>query len=525
MTLKHLLGIHGSLDWRDQAPQTPVFDLYCDSRKVQPDSVYVAVCGHKLDGHRFVAEAIQRGAMALVVEDPSRIPSSFRGAVLVVLDTRWALQLLSERFFQSPGEQMTAIAVTGTNGKTSSAFLLEFFLNQSHQDCGFIGTIDSHFKEKVWPTELTTPDPITLQKRLKDFLDFGARSFVIEVSSHALSQNRIHQGFDVCLFTNLSRDHLDYHKNMEDYFLSKARLFSDRMIKKGRDTFAVINGDDPCGLRLKGFCHLRKVVLFGQNRDNDFVFKTRGRGLEGTEIHLSLPSGKRLDFFSPLIGEHNAYNVVGSLACLHVLGFNLHGLIQKLSFFQGIPGRLQMCKSPEGIYSFVDYAHTPEALNQVLGFLGSYKNPDQKLITVFGCGGDRDPGKRPLMGQVVQRHSDHLVVTSDNPRTEDPDRIIEDILRGLSGKFSPEDLSPEKPSPGLACSIGTSGEVLKNSEGISVEPDRGRAIEKAVKMANPGDIILVAGKGHEDYQILGDRKIKFRDDEKIMEAFGLGQTF
>ncbi len=479
------------LDWRNQNPLSPVSGLYCDSRKVKPGSVYIAVSGYHLDGHQFVTEAISRKASALVVENLSTVPPSFKGAVLVVSNTRWALRALSEHFFQNPGEQMTAIAITGTNGKTSSACLLEFFMNQSNQNCGLIGTINSHFGEKIWTTKLTTPDPITLQKRLKDFLTLGAKSFIIEVSSHALSQNRINQGFEVCLFTNLSRDHLDYHKNMENYFLSKARLFSDEMIKKNKKAFAIINGDDPYGLKLKSLCHPRQVFLFGQNKDNNFIFKVRNLSLDGTEIHLSLPSGEKLTFSSPLIGEHNAYNITGSLACAYVLGLNLNELTQKLSLFKGVPGRLQLYKSPGGIYSFIDYAHTPGALNQVLSFLNKYKNPDQKLITVFGCGGDRDTGKRPLMGQVAQKYSHHLIITSDNPRTENPDCIIKDILKGINLKhFS-----------------------------VEIEQDRSLAIKKAVEKANPGDIILVAGKGHENYQLLGDKKVNFRDDEKIIKAF------
>ena len=479
------------LNWRDQDPRVLVSDLHHDSRKTKPGSVYTAISGYHLDGHQFITEAINRGAVALVVENLSKVPPSFKGAVLVVPDTRQALSILAERFFQKPGEQMTAIAITGTNGKTSSACLLEFFLNQSHMNCGVIGTIDSHFKEKIWSTKLTTPDPVTLQRRLKDFLRLGARSFIIEVSSHALSQNRIVQGFEVCLFTNLSRDHLDYHKNMENYFLNKAKLFSDKMTKKNKKSFAIINGDDPYGLRLKKLCHLRKVFLFGQNEKNDFIFKIREMNLESTEIHLSLPSGKKLIFISPLIGEHNAYNIVGSLACGCVLGLNLDKLIQKLPLFKGVSGRLQLHKSQEGIYSFIDYAHTPEALNQVLGFLSQHKNSDQKLITVFGCGGNRDTGKRHLMGQVAQKYSDHLIITSDNPRTESPDCIINDILKGIDS---------EKKS-------------------LEIESDRSLAIKKAVKKANSGDIILIAGKGHEDYQILNDGKITFRDDEKIIEAF------
>ena len=491
MTFKHLLSFHGHLDWREQNPETPVCGLYFDSREVTPDSIYVAIRGHHLDGHQFLDEAIKRGAGAVVVEDASEVPASFKGAVLLVSDTKLGLQILSQRFFENPGGRMTGIAVTGTNGKTSCAYLLEFFLNQVGRSCGLIGTVDSHFGKQVWKTKLTTPDPITLQQRLRDFFDLGAKSFVIEASSHALCQNRVRQGFDICLFTNLSRDHLDYHKNMEDYFSSKAQLFSDEMVKENKETFAVINGDDPYGLRLKSLCNIRKPFLFGRGEQNDFTFHLKSQSLDGSEITLKLPSGRRVEFFCPLIGEHNASNVVGSLACLHLLGFQVHELALKLSQFEGILGRLQLCKSSKGIYVFIDYAHTPAALCQVLDFLSSQLPSGKKLITVFGCGGDRDQGKRPLMGQTAEKYSDHLVITSDNPRTENPDSIIKDILKGLGQKDLP----------------------------VCVERDRSLAIEKAVNLATPGDLILVAGKGHEDYQVLGDKRTEFRDDQKVMEAF------
>ena len=414
MTLKELFNIQSdflvSLHWGDLSPFSEVSGLSHDSRIIKPNSVYIALCGYEKDGHSFIETALKKGAKALVVQNPSSVPSSFKGAVLTVTDTRWVLESMARKYFQNPGEQMTALAVTGTNGKTSSAYLLEFLLNESRKDCGLIGTIDCHFKEKIWPTKLTTPEPVTLQKRLKDFLTRGARSFVLEVSSHALSQNRINQGFDICLFTNLSRDHLDYHKNMEEYFLTKAKLFSDKMIKKDKKTFAIINGDDPYGLRLKKLCHSRKVFLFGQKESHDFSFRIKNQSLNGTEIHLSLPGGKELEFFSPLLGEHNAYNVIASLACLYVLDVNLQDLVKKLPQFKGVPGRLESYKSPKGVYAFIDYAHSPDALEKVLIFLKFYKKQNQRLITVFGCGGERDKGKRPLMGQVAKKHSDHLVI-------------------------------------------------------------------------------------------------------------------
>jgi UDP-N-acetylmuramoyl-L-alanyl-D-glutamate--2,6-diaminopimelate ligase len=490
MNFKKLLNIHGLIDWRHLNPDAMATGIFFDSRKVISNSIYIAICGTTNDGHDYLDKAIENGAQALVVENKAKVPAYYSGAVIEVLDTRLSLQVLSKRFYDSPGDQLTSIAVTGTNGKTSSTFIIEYLLHLVSRKCGVIGTIDHHLGSKKWTTDLTTPDPVTLQKRLSEFVDLNADSFVIEVSSHALKQMRIDQSFDICIFTNLSRDHLDYHSDMEDYFLSKAKLFEAGMLKKKGDNFAIINGDDPYGVRLSQMTHGRQVFLFGKNDSNDFVFKIIDQSLEGMNIELKGPNQLQLNFKIPLIGEHNVYNTLGSLISLYVLGYDLKDLSDQLKNFKGIPGRVQSLKSKKDVYAFVDYAHTPEALEKVIVSLKHELKKDKKIITVFGCGGDRDKGKRPLMGQIAVKLSDITCITSDNPRTEKPEQIINDILHNMSP-----------------------------SNKIIVEPDRAKAISHACQIASEGDVILVAGKGHEDYQIIGTSKKHFSDYEEISKNF------
>lgn len=492
MKLDTLLNIHGRLDLRQQAPQIQVKSLHSDSRDVQPGSVYVAIRGHNQDGHQFVQKAIESGAVALVVEDINSVPEHFPGAVLEVLDSRLSLQTLSQKFFGAPGDQMTAIAITGTNGKTSCSYILEHLLNELQRPCGVIGTIDHHIGDQVWETNLTTPDPITLQKRLKDFVDKGGESFVIEASSHALAQNRIDQGFDVTLFTNLSRDHLDYHKDLEDYFLAKAKLFKTKMLKEDVDCMAVINLDDPYGQRLTKMVEGRRVYTIGKNSLADLRFATIRAELSGTEFNLTIGGENNFNVKSPLIGEHNIYNVVSCLAVIYGLGYDLLKAANALSTFPGIPGRMQKIESQSGVYGFVDYAHTPDALEKSILSIKPMIGKKSKLITVFGAGGDRDPGKRPLMGEIATRLSDLTIVTSDNPRTEDAGAIISEICEGF----------------------------LHNKD-VKFLPciERKEAIEQACQLAEPGDAILVAGKGHENYQIIGTQKVHFDDREVLQECF------
>lgn len=485
MKLKTLLNIHGHLDWRQQSQDSSALSLSQDSRSIEVGSVYVAIRGHQSDGHNYLKQAIDGGAIALVVEDTASVPASYPGAVLQVLDTRLSLQTLSQRFFGHPGDQLTAIAVTGTNGKTSTAYMVEFLLSKAGQRCGVIGTIDHHIGNKNFSTSLTTPDPVTLQQRLQDFVDHSGDAFVIEASSHALEQNRIHQGFDVCVFTNLSRDHLDYHKTMEAYFQSKAKLFKADMVKDGRDGFALVNGDDSYGAKMAQEVESRKVILFGQDSKCDLRFKVKETSLDGSTVELQRPDGLPLTFQVPLLGVHNVYNMVGALGVLYAMGLNISDVTEQVKEFKGVPGRMQGVKSVNGAYGFIDYAHTPEALEQALSSLKRQLQPGKRLICVFGCGGDRDPGKRPIMGEVAGRMSDLAIVTSDNPRSEDPLKIIEQIVGGMK------------------------------EASFAICEDRGQAIAKAVASATDGDVILVAGKGHEDYQIIGETRLVFSDYDKL----------
>ncbi len=491
MKLETLFNIHGRVDWRQQDRQLQAKALCSDSRLVQSGCVYIAIRGHSGDGHDYLAQAAKAGAAALVVEDSSTIPDTFQGAVVEVLDTRTSLQRLSQVFYAEPGDSLLAIALTGTNGKTSCTYILEDLLNQLGEDCGVIGTINHHLHSKIWATSLTTPDPITLQKRLKDFVDNGAKSFVIEASSHALAQNRIDQGFDVVLFTNLSRDHLDYHKDMEDYFLAKARLFSDKMLKESVDCMAVINCDDPYGKRLTAMAPGRRVYTFGKSEEAHLRLALVESRLDGTDINVTIGGKNNFLVKSPLIGEHNAYNLVGCLAVLYGLGLDLKRAADGFSQFAGVPGRMQRADGKKEVFGFVDYAHTPDALEKAIQSLKPLLAKGNKVITVFGCGGDRDKGKRPIMGDLATRLSDLTIVTSDNPRTEDPGQIIKDICAGIRDK---------KAVQFMPCL------------------DREEAIGQAVQLAKPGDVVLVAGKGHEDYQIIGNEKRHFDDFQVLKKA-------
>lgn len=489
MTLKTLLNLHGKIDWRDQSESFEPTSLVIDSRQVQDGSVFVAIKGTQVDGHDFLEKAGSNGAAAFVVESMDQVPKNFKGAVLLVLDTRLILATLAERFNSNPGESLISLAVTGTNGKTSVTYIVEHFLNSQNRSCGVIGTIDHHYKDKIWKTELTSPDPITFNQRLSDFLNEGAEAFIVEASSHALKQKRISQPFDGVVFTNLSRDHLDYHPDMEDYFLSKAKLFSDEFVKEGNDNFAVINSDDEYGKRLTGLCPGRVVYRYGK-AGADLCFENVQDDLAGSRFTLLLPDGQRFPVLSPLTGLHNIYNVMAGFGVIFGLGLSVPKAIEDLKSFPGIPGRLQTFQSPGGVFGFVDYAHTPDALEKVLLSLKKLKTETNRLICVFGCGGDRDQGKRPLMGEVAKNNCDLSVVTSDNPRTEDPELIVSQIMKAYAHDSPPAE---------------------GGMPNVVVEVDREKAIRLACFQAKQGDVVLIAGKGHENYQIIGKDKKDFDD--------------
>lgn len=475
-------------------PALEISTICFDTRKVVEGAIFVAIQGEKLDGHDFLDEAVRKGAFALVVQKPVKPSLAFAGPVIQVKNTREALDRLASTFFWNPSRELFCAGVTGTNGKTSITYLVEALMNSGGLSTGVIGTINHHFKDQIWSTERTTPDPVELQSRLKDFLELGAKACVMEVTSHALEQKRVESVlFNCALFTNLTRDHLDYHKTMGAYFSAKERFFTELLAGSPKfPLWAIVNTDDAYGRQIR-IEEPVQLLSYGQ-RGADFRFQVDEESFSGTRFTLFTPVGE-FTYESPLVGLHNVYNAVASIAAAFVSGVPLEKTQVSLKNFSGIPGRLQHVSTFRGGVAFVDYAHTPDGLDKVLTFLYNLRNRQKrqsaKIYTVFGCGGDRDKGKRPLMAQIAQKYSDVVVVTSDNPRTEDPQSIVDEICTGLTSLSS-----------------------------VHKEVDRRKAIEWALSQAGPEDVVLVAGKGHEDYQIIGTQKINFSDVEVIRQFKG-----
>ena len=481
-------GARGRFESRD------VSSICFDSRKLEKDCIFVAIRGTRADGHQYLDEASRKGALALVVEDDSRVPSDFKGAVVKVSDTRVALNQLAARYYGLPGEELFCIGVTGTNGKTTSTHMMETILNRAGKPTGVIGTINHHLLDKVWETELTTPDPLSFQKRLREFVDLGAKAVAMEISSIGLRQARVDEvPFDVTVFTNLSRDHLDYHRDMEDYFQAKRRLFAE-LLKNSKkpQRRAIINADDEYGIRLiKDMGDL--AWSYGEDARASLRFKILEQGFFGTRFELQTPLGAH-EFSIRMTGLHNVQNAACAIGAALAAGVELKTAAEALKDLSGVKGRLEAVPNTRGLHVFVDYAHTDGAIETVLKYLNGIRRAaglKNKIITVFGCGGDRDRGKRPLMMKAAAAASDLVVLTSDNPRTEDPEAIMRDALAGVDG-----------------------ARVGRN---IFTVVDRRAGIRKAVELAAPGDVILIAGKGHEDYQQIGTVKHPFSDFEVVKE--------
>lgn len=467
-----------------------VSQLSDNSKKVDSGTIFFAVKGLSRDGHDFLLEVCEKKPLAIVAERVKEIPSSYKGYIFQVAHSKLALHQVAQKFFGYPDKQLKVFGVTGTNGKTTTTHILEALLNGANIPCAVMGTIDHHLHEKVWPTQMTTPDTLDFYSRLDEFLQAGAQAVAMEVSSHSLKQNRLHGvQFDGALFTNLSRDHLDYHGTMEDYFLSKLLLFRRELEKSSKNRkFAFINGDDP---QLQGhfFKGNYETFVFGE-KSGQITFEILEQSFEGLKLEVQTPWGKG-PIHVPMIGKFNAKNVVGALSVALSQGVSFNSIQKTLSGFSGVRGRLQRVPCQKDIHVFVDYAHTDDALAVVLKALNQVRDQlksSPRIITVFGCGGDRDKGKRPLMAQRACEGSDYVVVTSDNPRSEDPQKIIAEIMTGLDTKI------PHK-----------------------IEEDRRAAIEWALNEASIGDVVLIAGKGHENYQIIGNEKIHFDDAEVVKE--------
>lgn len=520
MLLEQFLSL-GEVAQAEGNLQQEVTGLSYDSRKARPGDIFFAVSGEKLDGHDFVAQAFERGAAVAVVERMAACPTEM--TAIRVKNVRRTMGLWSNHFYSRPSSRMHIVGVTGTNGKTTVTYLVESILEAAGMQPGVIGTVNYRHSGHEIPSHQTTPESPDLQALLAEMREGGVSSVAMEVSSHALAQERVRGvDFDIAVFTNLSRDHLDYHRDMDDYFSTKRRLFTDYLQSSTkRKKAAVIYGDDARGRELLGQLQGQGMELwsYGQSAHCDvrpLDVESDIGGLRGKVRVKDLS----VEFSSRLIGAANLQNIMGALSVGFALGLPARSVVTGIERVTSVPGRLEKVDNDLGISILVDYAHTPDALEKVLqalrGLIAKADPRNPKLICVFGCGGDRDRGKRPLMGEVAARLSDVSVLTSDNPRTEDPLRILAEIEAGVQktalNKFR---------APGLGSRISElePREVrLEAERGYCVEADRRTAIGIALSAARPGDLVLIAGKGHEDYQILGSKRIRFDDREVAREG-------
>ncbi|WP_373044179.1 UDP-N-acetylmuramoyl-L-alanyl-D-glutamate--2,6-diaminopimelate ligase [Vulgatibacter sp.] len=498
MRLSHVIAGTG-LALPAGSPDPEITAVVHDSRKVIPGALFVCLPGLKVDGHAFAAGAVAAGAAAVIGERSLDLAVP----ALVVPSARAALARAAANLHGNPGERLALAGITGTNGKTTTTWLYEAIALAAGKRCGVIGTVNYRFAGKVLPAEHTTPEAVEVQALLAGMVDAGCETAVMEVSSHALAQDRVlGLTFATAAFTNLTHDHLDYHADMEDYFAAKAKLFRAHLRAGG---VAVLNGDDAYGTRLHEELVAGGVTSWRFSTEDaaaELTARDVRIGIDGIEATLVTPRGEA-QIRSPLVGAHNLQNLLTAAGLALGAGLPIEAVAEGLTQSPGAPGRLERIDGPQGVVAFVDYAHTDDALRRACSALRE-ASPG-RLITVFGCGGDRDTGKRPLMGAVAGSGSDLAVVTSDNPRTEDPARIVEMIVPGVecTGK---KRLSHD--------------EARAGGEGFTVEVDRRKAIDLAVACARPGDVILIAGKGHEDYQILGTTKIHFDDREEARRALG-----
>src|SRR5881409_3867259 len=477
MQLKTLLSatavrqIIGTLD-------RTVENIAYDSRRVQRNGMFVALRGEKSDGHEFIGQAIEKGASVIVAEREEQNP---RATSLVVENTRTALADFAATLYGHPERKLKLAAATGTNGKTTTTFLIRHICENSGLRCGLIGTVRYEIGERILPAIRTTPESLDLQELLAQIANAGCKAAAMEVSSHALAQDRARGlEWDVAVFTNLTQDHLDFHGTMENYFDAKVKLFTGLVNqKRKRKPVAIVNIDDRYGQRLLDKINKRvAVVTYGMGTRADFRASNYRAEFGGTSYQLDA-HGKSYLVRLPLIGRFNVTNSIAALAAAEVLGISLRSAVLSLGKAPQVPGRLELVPAKRQFQVFVDYAHTPDALGNVLKTLRELQ--PHRLITVFGCGGDRDRQKRPLMAEMADRLADYSIITSDNPRKEDPSAIISETEKGF------------------------------RSNRYEKIVDRTEAINRAVALARPRDIVLIAGKGHETYQEFGDYTIPFDD--------------
>ncbi len=460
--------------------------ITADSRAVKPGDAFFACKGHQTDGRQYIEQAIQQGAAAVIAEMDEQPIAKQAVPIISISNLSQQLGFLAARFYGNPSRHMQIIGVTGTSGKTSCVQLLTYALSQLGISCGYIGTLGYGLNNKHNETKHTTPDAVNLQRMLAELQSQGAKAVAMEVSSHALMQGRL-QGvhFDIGVFTNLSHEHLDYHGDMESYAAAKYRLFNMPEMQT-----AIINADDhygrqwlkqlPANLKVYAYTTSPKVVM-----DNIPLLAAHDSklSLHGIEAGLSTPWGQG-KLRSRLLGRFNLSNLLAVLAVLGAMDIDLQEALAAVADLPEVCGRMNCMGGGDKPLVVVDYAHKPDALAKVLQILREHCQG--KLWCVFGCGGERDRAKRPLMGEIAERFAEYIVLTNDNPRGEDPSEIMAEIQQGIT-----------------------------KAAWVKVEPDRGKAIAYAIQQAQPSDIVLIAGKGHEDYQIIGDKKLAFSDIEFV----------
>jgi UDP-N-acetylmuramoyl-L-alanyl-D-glutamate--2,6-diaminopimelate ligase len=475
--LERIPGISGA-----GASEVEIGGIAFDSRSVQKGDLFVAIKGEKSDGTHFIPQAIQRGAAAVAAEVQIKLEQDTPR--LLVPDAREFLAEIAAAFYGNPSERLNLVAITGTNGKTTTSYLMDSIFRQAGLRACLAGTNGMKIGVKNFPSNHTTPESADLTRFLHGAVTEGCTHGALEVSSHSLSLKRVFgTRFRVAVFMNLTRDHLDFHKDMESYFKAKRLLFSDE--DRNRVETAIVNFDDPYGQRLMSGIRC-DVLSFGFNEGASIHVLNHQSRVDGTDLILRTPAGE-IRYRMQLIGRPNIYNAMAATGAALALGLDADKICSGIESLEGVPGRVERVEAGQPFTLVVDYAHSPDALENLLNTVSQL--PHARVITVFGCGGDRDKTKRPIMGAIAVRMSDLVFATSDNPRSEDPLQILKEIEAGLR----------------------------KGPASYEIVPDRRKAIELAVGNAREGDVVVIAGKGHEDYQILGDRKIHFDDREVARE--------
>lgn len=485
MELTQLINSVSSIQITGNIQRKDVADIVYDSRKVQKNSVFVAVKGFNNDGHRFLQEAIAKGAIAVVVEDNEALPDDLithsKIAKILVKDSRKALAELSKGFYKNPTSTLKLIGITGTNGKTTSAFILKNIFQSNGYKSGLIGTIANYIGTEKVDAKLTTPESNDLNKMFYEMIQSGCEFAVMEVSSHSLILNRVYGlDFKTAIFSNITSDHLDFHKSFDDYLKAKKILFDNL----NNSSFAIINKDDKNSEQIVKDSKA-EVFTYGISDGSDYKIKNIIYDLTGTDFTITY---KKTDYkiHTSLIGVFNAYNAASAFAAAHCLGFSTEKIVKGIESTPQVPGRFEVLgKGMKKI--IVDYSHTADSLEKALQAIREIVKDKKQVVTVFGCGGDRDKTKRAVMGKIASELSDRVFVTSDNPRTENPLSIIDDIKKGIS----------------------------KNN--FELEENREEAIKKAIQSSNDSAVVLIAGKGHESYQEINGVRNHFSDQEVALK--------